>query len=104
MQALKKTVGTLNRWPYPVRAHAPTGTYIAATTNKDWMMFKLSLKGLPTGEQLVLLQEYYIKHINHKVPTSVVESIKMRVDSYIHSLRRHGKLADVKGKKNVVVQ
>ncbi len=95
----------MNEWPYDI-GHLAREDIMRVIQCPRWQEFRLSLKGIPTTEKLVKLQEWYQFHRDAgNLDTTVVACTRadamMQVDNYLNALLRGGQLVRV-GDKVIV--
>lgn len=82
-------------WPFGVdkwtQAEVQHAVYFADDV-VDWQRFRVSLKGLPTGEKISRLGQYLLRNTTNVENVSNRDIIKCRVDNYIGALVRGGQL------------
>lgn len=85
---------TLTGWDNekrPVQAgYSPETVQEFCVRNQDWQQVRLSMKGKPTHEKLVILEAWWERHLQ---PNNRVRyQCEVQVGNYLGALRRGGQL------------
>ena len=92
----------MDRWPYTVdNGISPDDAQTYCVNDANWQKVRLSMKGKPTHEKLIILHDWY----ENGLPSSVTRNtklnpkgyscnaiVRLQITNYLGALRRGGQL------------